>query len=189
MNKKVIIASRNPVKINAVKIGFSEMFKSEKFDFEGVSVPSGVQDQPMDNSTTLIGALNRANNAMSAVDNADFWVGIEGGIEKTSEREMQAFAWIVVRSKQNIGKGKTGTFFLPDKIMNLVNEGKELGAADDMIFNQSNSKQKTGAVGILTGNSVTRTSLYSQGVMLALIPFKQTQLYSQKSPRAQDELN
>lgn len=105
MSKKIIIASRNPVKISAVKIGFTKMFKQETFDFEGVSVPSGVQDQPMDDSTTLTGALNRANNAMAKIQYADYWVGIEGGIEKTGEKEMQAFAWIVIKSKQHIGKG------------------------------------------------------------------------------------
>lgn len=181
MNKKVIIASRNPVKINAVKIGFTSMFSNETFDFEEISVPSGVQDQPLDNSTTLGGALNRANNAMAKSKNADYWVGIEGGIEQTGEKEMQAFAWIVVRSKYTIGKGKTGTFFLPDEIIRLINEGKELGEADDKVFGLSNSKQNNGAVGILTDNIINRTDLYSQGVILALIPFKQTKYYSEQN--------
>ena len=158
------------------------MFKQEAFDFEDISVPSGVQDQPMNNKTTLEGALNRANNAMAIKQNADYWVGIEGGIEKTEENEMLAFAWIVVRSKDYIGKGKTGSFFLPDKIINLINEGKELGEADDIVFGLNNSKQKNGAVGILTENAINRTDLYSQGVVLALIPFKQKKYYSRQMP-------
>lgn len=182
MNKKIIIASSNPVKINAVKVGFTQMFRQETFEFEGVSVPSGVQDQPMDDRTTLTGALNRANNAMAKIQQADYWVGIEGGIEKTGEKEMQAFAWIVIKSKQNIGKGKTGTFYLPGGIIKLIDEGKELGEADDIVFGQSNSKQKNGAVGILTENVINRTDLYSQGVILALIPFKHSDLYSEKAP-------
>ena len=35
--KKVIIASKNPVKINATKKAFEEVF-NEHFEFEGVSV-------------------------------------------------------------------------------------------------------------------------------------------------------
>lgn len=186
MNKKVVIASRNPVKINAVKTGFSKMFKNEQFSFEGVSVPSGVQDQPLSDSTTLKGALNRAENAMKKIEDGDYWVGIEGGIEKTGEREMQAFAWIVIRSRQAIGKGKTGTFFLPDEIIKLINEGKELGEADDILFGQSNSKQKNGAVGILTGDVINREDLYSHGVVLALIPFKQRTYYKNTLPASQD---
>lgn len=168
------------MKIEAVKTGFTKMFKRETFDFEGLSVPSGVQDQPMDDRTTLMGASNRANNAMAKASYADYWVGIEGGIEKTGEKEMQAFAWIVIRSKQYIGKGKTGTFYLPGEIIKLIEEGKELGEADDIVFSQNNSKEKNGAVGILTENVINRTDLYSQGVILALISFKHRDLYFAK---------
>lgn len=182
MGKSVIVASHNPVKLDAVKIGFTKMFGEEKFIFEGISVPSGVQAQPMENSTTFTGALNRTNNAMAKLENADFWVGIEGGIEKTGPEEIQAFAWIVIRSRQQMGKAKTGSFFLPGGIAKLIELGKELGEADDIFFGQTNSKQKNGAVGILTGNVITRTDLYSQGVALALIPFKQQQYYSRENP-------
>lgn len=62
------------------------MFQQETFDFEGISVPSGVQDQPMNDSTSLTGALNRDNNAMAKIQHTDYWVGIEGGIELTGEK-------------------------------------------------------------------------------------------------------
>ena len=44
--KKVLIASRNPVKINATKKAFEEVF-TDRFEFEGVSADSLVSDQPM----------------------------------------------------------------------------------------------------------------------------------------------
>lgn len=185
MKKRVVVASRNPVKLNAVKIAFGKMFKEKKFDFEGIAVSSGVQDQPIGDATTLIGAYNRANNAMAEMRHAEYWVGIEGGIEQTAEEEMMAFAWIVVRSRELIGKGKTGTFFLPNTIKKVIDEGKELGEADDIVFGQSNSKQKNGAVGILTGDVISRTDLYAQGVILALIPFVNTLYYNHNSPPAQ----
>ena len=46
--KKVLIASRNPVKINATKKAFEEVF-TNRFEFEGVSADSLVSDQPMSN--------------------------------------------------------------------------------------------------------------------------------------------
>ena len=54
----------------------------------------------------------------------------------------------------------------------------ELGEADDIVFGQSNSKQKSGAVGLLTGDIIDRKSLYEEAVVLALIPFKNEELYS-----------
>ncbi len=174
--KKVIIASLNPVKINSVKIGFEKMFPDEKFEYAGTSVLSGVSDQPMDDNETLKGALNRAENAKSKIPNSDFWVGLEGGCEKVGN-EMQGMAWIVVQSNHNVGKARTGTFYLPKKVAELIDKGKELGEADDIVFGHTNSKQKQGAVGILTGNVIERTGYYVEAVILALIPFKNPELY------------
>ncbi len=176
MIKKVIVASRNPVKISAVKIAFEKMFPLEAFELESVSVPSDVSEQPKDNRETLTGAINRANNAKEAFEDSDFWVGIEGGVEKV-KGEMEAFAWIVVMSGDLTGKAKTGTFFLPKKVVDLIDSGKELGEANDIVFDRTNSKQKNGAVGILTGNIIDRTNYYAEAVILALIPFKNTEMY------------
>lgn len=174
--KKIVIASKNPVKINAVKIGFEKMFPNEKFEFIGISVQSNITNQPLSSDETFIGAKNRADNASKEIINADFYVGIEGGIELSKE-EMEAFAWIVIKSDQQYGKSKTGTFFLPKKVVNLIKQGKELGEADDIVFNRTNSKQENGAVGILTGNVINRINYYTEAVILSLIPFKNKDLY------------
>jgi non-canonical (house-cleaning) NTP pyrophosphatase len=85
---------------------------------------------------------------------------------------------VVVKSRDGkIGKGKTGSFFLPPKVAELIGQGKELGDADDIVFGTSNSKQANGAVGILTGDVLTRTTFYEAAVILALIPFKNPELY------------
>lgn len=173
---KVIIASKNPVKIQAVKNSFEKMFPNQKFEFIGVSVPSNVADQPFSNDETFLGAKNRANNASNENKGADFYIGIEGGIEHI-ENEMEAFAWVVVKSAGKYGKARTGTFFLPNEVVKLIKEGKELGEADDIVFKRSNSKQENGAVGILTGDVIDRTKYYTEAVVLALIPFKNVDLY------------
>ncbi len=177
----IAIASNNPVKIQATLNGFQRMFPSETYQVETVSVSSDVSDQPASNQETLRGALNRANGAVNLAPEADYWVGIEGGIEDFGT-EMAAFAWIVVQTKDLCGKGRTGSFFLPRKVADLVRAGKELGEADDIVFLKSNSKQKDGAIGILTENVVDRTSLYEQAVILALVPFKNPALYQAHQP-------
>ncbi len=176
MKNKVLVASKNPVKLNAVKTGFARMFPTREFEFLTASVPSDVEDQPMDDKTTFTGALNRAKNAKSSIADADFWVGVEGGIERAGE-EMAAFAWIIILSEDKTGKSRTGSFFLPQKVTELIDAGKELGEADDIVFGHSNSKQNNGAVGILTQNCITRTTLYEEAVVLALIPFKNPEIY------------
>jgi inosine/xanthosine triphosphatase len=174
---KVVVASTNPVKINTAQIGFSQMFPELQFDFGGVSVLSGVADQPMGVEETLNGARNRAENASKEKPEADYWVGIEGGIVDLLH-DMESFAWIVVKSKTGkFGNGRTGSFFLPPKVAELIRQGKELGEADDIVFGMKNSKQSNGAVGILTGDVLTRTTFYVPALILALIPFKNKELY------------
>lgn len=174
--KKIIVASTNPVKIDAVKQGFERMFPGVDFEYSGVAVASGVLDQPMSSSDTLQGAHTRAMNASQEVSEAEYWVGLEGGVEKVNG-EMQAFAWIVVRSLVRIGKARTAAYYLPPEVVRLIDEGKELGEADDIVFQRSNSKQENGSVGILTGNVIDRAGFYRDAVILALIPFKNEELY------------
>jgi inosine/xanthosine triphosphatase len=176
--KKVIVASKNPVKINATQSAFEKMFPNEKFVFEGVSASSGVSDQPMTDDETFIGASNRVTNARKDSPQADFWVGLEGGLEEKNG-EMEAFAWMVVQSKDGSqGKGRTGTFFLPHAVAKLIRQGKELGEADDIVFGRTNSKQSNGAVGLLTNDLITRSDYYEMAMVFALIPFKNLTLYS-----------
>ena len=90
---------------------------------------------------------------------------------------MAASAWIVILHINTITKARTGAFFLPPKVTELINQGMELGEADDIVFGDSNSKQKGGAVGLLTNNVIDRTSFYVEAVILAAIPIKNKTLY------------
>lgn len=175
--KKIIVGSKNPVKIKATLKAFKKVFKNEKFKIEGVDVPSGVPSQPMGNEQTIKGSLNRANNAFKKYPGADYFVGLEGGVEEVKDGHL-AYAWASIRSKNKIGKGRTASFILPKKISTLISKGTELGVADDIVFGRKNSKQANGAVGILTSDAITRTTLYSPAVLLALIPFINPKLYN-----------
>lgn len=177
MNRlNVVVASRNPVKINAALDGFQRMFPHYHFTAAPLDVPSGVADQPMSDEETLKGAYNRVENAFAAQQEADFWIGIEGGVAKI-ENSLAAFAWVVVKTKDLTGKARSGLFFLPPAVQELIDQGMELGTADDIVFGHNNSKQKGGAVGLLTGHVVDRKELYEQAVILALIPFKNKTIY------------
>ncbi|MBW2983207.1 inosine/xanthosine triphosphatase [Candidatus Woesearchaeota archaeon] len=173
---RVVVASRNPVKLQATKDAFSRAFPDESFSFESMSVSSGVADQPSTDEETREGARNRAANARAAVPGADFWVGLEGGVERR-DGSVLAFAWMAVESPGQRGEGRSSSFFLPRKVASLLDEGLELGDAIDRLFDRHNEKQKGGAVGVLTGDVVTRASFYTEALVLALIPFRNPGLY------------
>ncbi len=172
----VLVGSKNPVKISCTEDAFTRAF-NQSFLVEGINAPSGVSEQPKGDPETLLGAKNRAHNSQKIFPEANFWVGIEGGIDE-DEYGMFAFAWIYVLAKDGkTTQSKTGTFYLPKAVVGLVNEGMELGKADDLVFEKENSKQQGGSVGILTHGVVDRSEYYRQAIILALIPFVNENLF------------
>lgn len=177
------MASANPTKIKATLLGFKRMFSNHDFEVKGISVGSGVSDQPMSDVETFEGAMNRAKNARLESQDANFWVGIEGGLTYNIAGKMEAFAWIIVLSKDNptiIGKARTASFEIAPSIADLIHQGYELGHANDLVFGDNNSKQKNGATGLLTQNVMNRVILYEQAIILAIIPFKNNDLYTKR---------
>lgn len=164
--KSVIIASLNPAKINAVKSAFQSAFPEHTFDFQGVSVASEVADQPMSNEETHLGAVNRVKNAQQAIPNADFYVGLEAGIEGNV-----TFAWMVIESDGQRGESRSASLMLPPAVLAKLEHANELGDVMDEVFGTDNIKQKGGAIGLLTHNQLSRSSVYHQALILALIPF------------------
>ena len=173
----IIVASRNPVKIEATRVGFQQMFPELEFAVEGIEVASGVSDQPMSDEETFQGAMNRLAAARAERPTAQFAVGIEGGIE-VIRGKMMAFAWIVIESSGAIGSSRSGTFALPPQVQQLVAAGEELGVANDHVFAQHNSKQQGGAIGLLSNGIIGRELLYSHAVVLALVRFHHQDLFA-----------
>ena len=172
----VVVASENPVKLEAARRAFLQAFPDTDWQFDVKAVSSDVADQPMTSDETLAGARNRAEAVRTAVPTADYWVGIEGGLEE-KDGELEAFAWAVVLSPTGQGKGKTSSFFLPEKVAKLIREGKELATATDIIFKTTNARHSIGAVGALTRGHVDRATFNAEAVLMALIPFLNEALY------------
>lgn len=168
---KVVVTSQNPVKIQAVNRAFKSRFPDKTLEIIPTSVDSGVADQPMCDQETRQGAINRVENARHAMPDADFWVGLEGGLDVLDNRLM-AFAWMVVTDANGKrGESRSVSLPLPPEIQSLVTSGMELGEANDRVFSTINSKQQGGAFGLLTEGLMTRESVYTQTLILALIPF------------------
>jgi len=174
--KTVIITSENPVKIQAVKNAFAKMFPNEEFEFNYIPVPSDIPEQPFNLEETFNGAKNRTDNASKKIPNAAFYVGIEGGLEKF-QNQIGVVTWAVIKSGNKYGKAKSETFFLPEKITELLNQGKELKEAMKILFNEEEINKKSGTIGFLTKDIINRTTYSENTVILALIPFKNKELY------------
>ena len=52
-----------------------------------------------------------------------------------------------------------------------------LGEATDRVFMRTDSKKKEGSVGALTRGLIDRTAYYQHGIVMALVPFVNTELH------------
>jgi inosine/xanthosine triphosphatase len=166
------------LKVKAVESALKQCFPSTTFALQPVHAASGVPDQPIGCEQTLQGAINRVRNASMLHTDSSLTVAIEGGVEWLGP-ELHCFAWAAVQSNATgaISKARSATFMLPDKIVKLVQQGMELGEADDRVFGRTNSGQGSGTVGKLSGGLITRAAYYEHAVVLALLPFMNQELY------------
>lgn len=173
----IAVGSTNPTKIDPVKEIFSRHYKNVKI--VGVSVDSGVSDQPMNDDDMYQGALTRAKNALKKVNGAKYGVGIEGGIHKYSYGWFERSIVVIVDRKGNIGIGASGGLHLPDAIVDRIHKGKNLEQAVDEIFGTKQVGKGIGMFGVMTKGVVTRTSGVAHGVAFALARFLHEDVYSQ----------
>ena len=167
---KISVASRNPAKLAAVRDAFNRRFPEAAIELSGCAVESGVPDQPFGDEETRRGARQRAEAAARVAPEADWWVGLEGGLEEI-DGVLTAFAWIVVRDRAGrLGEARSATLPLPSRVKDFVDAGLELGEANDRVFGTHNSKHAGGAFALLTGGLLTREGVYADTVLIALTP-------------------
>ena len=166
--RHVAVGSMNPVKIGAVRVILSRLGTTAHI--EGISVPSGVADQPWGDDETIRGAVARARAAREALD-ADWGVGIEGGVVASPDGKVRTCAWAAIISRDGrTGVGGSLSLELPPHVATLVRGGMELGHAMAAVTGERNVKQGVGAVGILTHGLVTRQAAYEALVAYAISP-------------------
>lgn len=175
---KVAVGSKNPIKIEATRKAFESVFPGEMIECVGFDVKSGVSNQPMSDEESIKGARNRAILAQE-LGNADFGVGLEGGLQKISGEWFDCGWMVIVDRDGKEGIGSTVKMHTPPKLMDLVEKGIELGIANDMIFKTKNSKQNEGHFGLMTNGLITRKSGYRDGIIATLISFIHPELYTE----------
>jgi inosine/xanthosine triphosphatase len=179
---KIIVGSKNPVKVGAVEEAFKRYFKD--CEVVGLEVESGVSAQPMSELETMNGARQRAYSALRNDESADYGVGLEGGVTEVNPTSpnwsgvrgrrgrMFECAWVAIVSKDGReGLGGGLYFELPEKVAEKLRAGGELGPVMDEMSGENNVKQKMGAIGMFTKGELDRKQAYVQIVLSAMIKF------------------
>jgi inosine/xanthosine triphosphatase len=172
----IIVASQNPVKVEAARKSFAMAFSDQEIEVVAVNAPSSVSEQPMTADETRNGAVNRVKYCQQH-HNGDYYVSYEGGVDVV-DGVPSTYAVVCIANAQRLQTGRTATLPLPDQIYQKLKSGAELGPAMDDMFNTVNIKQKGGAIGQLTNGLETRGSIYLSATLLTLSTFFYPSLYA-----------
>lgn len=171
---KIVVASKNPVKIEAARRAFVLYFgKEAELNVIGVEAQSGVSEQPMDITETSQGAYNRAKHLLSEAKDADYTVGIEGGlshIQLHDQSYTMEQSWICVwhcKSNKHEMAGTPAFPILPN-ILEHVKAGSDLSSAMELEYGLKDLGKKEGYIGWLTDKVMDRTSYSVESIFLAL---------------------
>jgi inosine/xanthosine triphosphatase len=173
---KIVVGSKNPVKISAAQTAICDVLSLKEVECVGINAPSSVAEQPMTTEETKRGAVNRIQYCQQHI-RADFYIAIEGGVDQF-EYGPATFAFVAIANQKHMSIGRSCNLPLPSVIYQALKSGEELGDVMDRLFNTDNVKQKQGAIGLLTNGLATRESIYRQAIILAMAPFIHPDLYT-----------
>jgi inosine/xanthosine triphosphatase len=178
--RRISVGSQNPVKIQAVTSAVNKIW--DNTEVIAVKCPSGVSIQPTSDDEAIKGAVTRAHLSLQKTG-ADVGIGLEGSINDTGYG-MFVTGWVAAVDKAGtMGIGGGGKLLLPEDVAAKVRTGKELGPVMDEFVGEYNTKQKQGAVGIFTGNLVTRADAFERAVIYALTRFINPGYYTESTER------
>ena len=152
----IYVGSINPVKVNAALNTLSDTLEHD-FDAQGVAVPSGVPDQPMNEDETRLGAINRIKAMLAHHQGGltDAWyVAIEGGVD-VFEDGPATFAYVAIYHEGHWSVSRSASLPIPVSVYQALQRGEELGAVMDKLFDTVNVKQKGGAIGPVSYTHLT----------------------------------
>ena len=164
----VVVGSRNPVKISAVRAVVGRVAHGAMV--RGIEVPSGVPDQPWGDAETRAGATARAMAALREAPGADLAVGLEGGVVRDAvDGAVRTCAWAVAMNPAGeTSLGGSLVIPLPPAVVTLLEAGVELGHAMDEVARTTGTKHAGGAVGLLTSGLIPLQQVYEMLATYAL---------------------
>jgi len=174
---KILIATENRAKVQAVKEVFTQRFPQA--EFFTAKYESEVSDQPLSESEGIQGAINRALNAKKDQGEMDFYVGLEGYVDTNQFGMFLAGAVAIVDENEEVGVGISAKMQIPNFMRRAIENGRELGPlVQEMMQDDENKIRHTeGTGGILTDGLFTRMEEFQNATKCALARFLTPHLF------------
>ncbi|MCT1903988.1 DUF84 family protein [Oceanobacillus sojae] len=159
MQETVIIGSKNPTKVEAVKNVF------QGFEVSSLDVPSNVSVQPFSDEETRVGAINRAKACVSG-GSASIGIGLEGGVMYVDDTLFLCNWGALATENGEIFTASGARIALPKEIEKGLQTAGELSIVMDAYTKKENVRSHEGAIGIFTNNLVSREDMFTHVVQL-----------------------
>jgi inosine/xanthosine triphosphatase len=175
---RVVLGSQNPPKQRATELAFSAAFPDAEVTIDCFGTDSGVSAHPLSLDETLTGAINRANNVREQSGDADYYVGIEGGLVEGAGRVWEVGVVAVVNARGDVSTGISAGIEMRGVVLDAVRNGIELSDVIKQRFGIDAVGVANGFYGLATNDHVTRQAAYEQAVAFALAPYIHPEFYA-----------
>ena len=155
------------------------------FEVHGYEVESGVSHTPASRQELMQGARQRADALWERLGRedarADFFVGVEGGLDVVWENGMRRVfleSWAYVSDGKRGHFGCSGSIEVPMALADRVlSAGVELAAAIDEFAGAVGIRDGQGAWGVLSRNLISRQDSFRAATIAAFAPFFNEAMY------------
>ena len=181
------VASTRRPKLNAVTEAISSFapLLNAEINITGFEVDSGVNHTPSSREELMRGARQRAEavaiHCKSSGISADFFLGLEGGLDQITENSATRVfleSWAYVTDGRTGHFGSSGSIELPASLAGeVLLRGTELSAAIDRFAGAAGIRDNQGAWGVLSRNLITRQESFRLAVVTAFAPFYNQKMY------------
>ncbi len=164
------LGSTNPAKIAAAQTAL--LLHSEGM-VSGVSVASGVSEQPMTDEETRAGAEGRAKAALQhgitqGSTGIILGMGLEGGVVELADGLWNTVWASVAATDGSIYTANGSKFRIPEGLAEKIRQGAEMGPLLAEVTGIDDIRSKEGFIGQITEGWVTRSSEYANLACMAL---------------------
>lgn len=185
----IAVGSVRRPKLNAVKDAVASMAQffgeGAVLEVEGYEVESGVSHTPCSREELMQGARQRADalreSLLSQGGRADFFVGLEGGLDVARENGVKRVfleSWAYVSDGARGHFGCSGSIELPEALAEEVLARRaELSVAIDQFAGAVGIRDGQGAWGVLSRNLISRQDSFRLAVIAAFAPFYNAKMY------------
>jgi len=164
----VYVATRNRIKLQAVRDAFAEWHRDVEANVGAVDPPAGLPEQPLGDEVAR-GAIARAKEGMTPSD-ADFGVGIEAGLIRLpgTDAWLSCQACAIADRGGRVFLGLGPGYELPEELHEAVLAGTPLREVLRLRLSIDDAEDR-GAIHVLSDGRLDRYRITLDAVRMALL--------------------